>query len=304
MSAPGRAGAVGCAPGVHMRVMVAEGDWDGCAMGSRGLLCVNYFSRNMDNLLAGAAFGSAALGYYDKAYRLSGYPVSGFTSVVASVLHPYLSDRQGSPDEIYGRFVRLTQATFAVGIPASACMLAASREAVLVLFGPQWDASAPLLAALSVSVMFQMCTSLTGAFFQSLGDTRDMFLSAVANTAVTLAAICAGAASGDLLVLAVLVSAAWCVNPVATYHFLVARAFRRTLAGFARTMAPQLAVAGAMVALGAALRVMVGVGWWSRPTGLAPLALKLAVCCGAYGALLAVSGQWRHLAVLVGERRG
>ena len=252
-------------------------------------------------------FGTAALGYYGKACRLSHYPVSGFTPVVASAPRPSLSDRQGHQDETCDRFVRLTQATFAVGIPASACMLAASREVVCVLFGSQWDASAPLLAALSVSVMFQMCTSLTGAFFQSLDDTWDMFLSAVVNTAITLAAICAGAASGDLLVLAVLVSAAWCVNPVATYYFLVARAFRRTLAGFARTMAPQLAVASAMVALGAALRVMVGVAWWPGPAGLAPLAtlvLKLAVCCGAYGALLKVTGQWRHLAVLVGERRG
>ena len=276
-------------------------------MGARGSLYVNCFSRNVDSLLAGAAFGTAALGYYDKAYRLSYYPVSGFTSVVASVLHPYLSDRQGHQDEIYDHFVRLTQATFAVGIPASACMLAASREVVCVLFGSQWDASAPLLAALSVSVMFHMCTSLTGAFFQSLGDTRDMFLSAVVNTAVTLAAICAGAASGDLLVLAVLVSAAWCVNPVATYYFLVARAFRRTLAGFARVVAPRLAVDGAMVALGAALRAMDSGAWWPGPAGLAPLAalaLKLAVCCGAYGALLAVTGQRRHLAVLMGERRG
>ena len=260
----------------------------------------------MDRLLAGAAFGTA-LGCYGKAYGLSSYSVSGFTPVVASVPRPCFSGHQGRQDETCDRFVRLTQATFAVGIPASACMLAASREVVWAMFGSQWDASAPLLAALSVSVMFQMCTSLTGAFFQSLGDTRDMFLSAVVNTAVTLAAICAGAASGDLLVLAVLVSAAWCVNPVATYYFLVAHAFRRTLAGFARTMAPQLAVAGAMVALGAALRAMVGVAWWPGPAGLAPLAtlaLKLAVCCGAYGVLLAVTGQWRHLAVLVGERRG
>ena len=32
--------------------------------GARGLLFVNYLCRNMDNLLAGAAFGTAALGYY------------------------------------------------------------------------------------------------------------------------------------------------------------------------------------------------------------------------------------------------
>ena len=289
---------------------------------------VTYFCRNLDNLLVGTFFGSAALGFYNKAYRLSTYPVAGFTSVVASVLHPYLSDRQDRPDEIYDRFVRLTQGVFVVGIAVSACLVAAPDETVEVLFGEQWGASAPLLCALAVSVMFQMCTSLTGAIFQSLGATRDMFMSTVVNTAITVVAICLGVASGDLLVLAVLVSASFCVNPIATYYYLVPRAFGRPLGAFARTIAPQLVVAVAMMVVAFVLQ------WASGPTGtlgtfasveafeqvalsvqlgtatqlgvgffaaLAMLLLKVVACLAVYAFLLAVTGQWRHLRVFVGN---
>ena len=168
---------------------------------------VNYFSRNMDNLLVGVAFGGAALGYYDKAYRVSGYPVGGFTSVVASALHPYLSDYRDRPEEIYARFAGLTRAMFAVGILMSACLVAAPGEVVAVLFGDRWGDAALLLRALGASAMFQMVTSLTGAVFQGLGATREMFRSAVVNTAVMLCAMGAGVASGDVAVLAALVSA-------------------------------------------------------------------------------------------------
>lgn len=258
---------------------------------------VNYFSRNMDNLLVGLAFGSSALGFYDKAYRLSTYPVSGFTSVVSSVLHPYLSDWQDRPAEIYARFVDLTRSIFAVGVLVSALGVAASDEAVLVLFGDQWSSSGPLFMALSVSVMFQMVTSLTGSVFQSLGRTREMFLSTVVNTAITVVVIALGVASRDLFVLASLVSLSYCLNPVATYYFLVSRAFRMSLRDFARAMAPQLAVAAAMLALAIAVRLLAPVVVLSFDS-IVPLVAKALVISAAYAALLAVTGQYRHLRTL------
>ena len=260
---------------------------------------VNYFCRNMDNLLVGLAFGNAALGFYDKAYRVSGYPVSGFTSVVASVLHPYLADYRDQPEQIYRRFVDLTRAVFAVGVLASACLAAAPGEVVAVLFGEQWGDAAPLLRALSVSVMFQMVTSLTGAVFQSLGATREMFLSAVVNTALTLCAVGVGVASGSVAVLAALVSAAYCLNPLATFYYLVVRAFYRPLGGFARTMAPQLAVAGVMLAVAWCADAAVGAA--SLPCWpVVPLLSKVGICCVCYAAILAATGQWRYLRVIVG----
>ena len=262
---------------------------------------VNYFSRNMDNLLVGLAFGSAMLGLYNKAYGLSTYPITMFTSVVASVLHPYLSDWRDEPGRIYERFVGLAHAVFAVGILVSACCVACADELVAVMYGGQWAGSAPLFRALSVSVMFQMVTSLTGSVFQSLGDTRDMFRSAVVNTAVTLVAICVGVASGSLLVLAVLVSAAYCVNPVATFWYL-GKAFGRPARDFASEFSAQLGVAAAMLAAGVCTHA--GLTACVPGGALAVLLVVKVVCCFAvYAVLLVATGQWRYVSMLARRAR-
>lgn len=275
---------------------------------------INYFSLNLDNLLVGAFFGSAALGYYDKAYKLAGYPVAGFTSIVSSVLHPYLSEYQDQPSMIYDRFLAITQGVFAVGILITSCCVAAPREIVDLLFGGQWEESVPLFCALAVCVMFRMIISLTGAVFQSLGATRDMFLSAVVNTSITAAAICLGVWLRDLRALAMLVTAAYCINPVATYYFLVVRAFRFSLRPFVRALFPQLVVACIMLAVGAcgqwAFNTL-GVfrytsadllAMWFAP--LPSLLLKSAVCIAVYGVVLVATGQLRHMGVFWGGLRG
>jgi len=48
---------------------------------------INYFSRNLDNLLIGKFLGSAPLGYYNKSYSLMMLPVSNLTHVITPVLH-------------------------------------------------------------------------------------------------------------------------------------------------------------------------------------------------------------------------
>ena len=59
-----------------------------------GFNFVNYFSRNLDNLLTGYFFGDKMLGYYDKAYKLMRYPVDNLTNVITPSIQPILSDHQ------------------------------------------------------------------------------------------------------------------------------------------------------------------------------------------------------------------
>jgi len=259
---------------------------------------VNYFSRNMDNLLAGLFFGSATLGLYDKAYRLSTYPVSAFNSVVASVLHPFLAEYRDDSGEIYRRFLKLTKGLFVIGVFVSACCVAASDEIIVVAFGDQWSEAGVLFMALAASTMFQIVSSMTGPVFQSLGRTREAFLTAVVNTAITLAAILCGVASGDVVVLACLVSVSYFLNPIATFYLLVARAFRMPIAPFVREMLPQLVVAAIMLVAGVGVRVLVD--WCALPFWpFAPLVAKLGLCTVGYAVLLAVTGQWRYAWALI-----
>ena len=49
---------------------------------------VNYFARNLDHLVIGRAFNSVSLGLYDKAYKLTAYPITFVPQVLAlSLIH-------------------------------------------------------------------------------------------------------------------------------------------------------------------------------------------------------------------------
>lgn len=61
---------------------------------------INYFTRNLDNILIGKFLGASTLGYYDKSYKLMLYPVQNLTNVITPVLHPVLSEYQNQKDII------------------------------------------------------------------------------------------------------------------------------------------------------------------------------------------------------------
>lgn len=74
-----------------------------------GFNIVNYFSRNMDNLLAGYYFGSAQLGFYDKAYRLMRYPVDNLTNIITPSIQPILSEHQNDCKYVLERYNKLAK---------------------------------------------------------------------------------------------------------------------------------------------------------------------------------------------------
>ncbi len=64
-----------------------------------GFRLVNYFSRNLDNLLIGRYWGSQQLGLYAKAYQLVLLPIEQINSPVNSVALPTLSSLQSEPEK-------------------------------------------------------------------------------------------------------------------------------------------------------------------------------------------------------------
>ena len=77
-----------------------------------GFSVINYFARNLDTLLVGKTLGAAAAGNYDKAYKLTGYPLSAFSSVVASVVQPYMAEHQDSKETVFSYWIRIEKGAF------------------------------------------------------------------------------------------------------------------------------------------------------------------------------------------------
>ena len=120
---------------------------------------VNYFSRNLDNLLTGKYIGSAMLGYYDKAYQLMVYPTSGLTNVITPALHPIFSDYQNDKKYLYEQYIKIVRLLAIAGFFCTAICFSASKEIILILYGNSWRMAIPCFKFLSISIWSQVVTS-------------------------------------------------------------------------------------------------------------------------------------------------
>lgn len=104
-----------------------------------GRFTINYFSRNVDNLLVGLRFNAEALGFYKKAYDLFALSsiMQSLTSVAVSALSRLKADR-----ERYGRYFLTAlsvAAFFGLGIGADLTLI--GKDLIRLLMGPGWEES-------------------------------------------------------------------------------------------------------------------------------------------------------------------
>ena len=197
-----------------------------------GAQTLNYFNRNLDNLLIGKFLSDEELGYYNKAYTLVGYPVAYLPGVITPVLHPILSEHQDDYDYIYDLYVKLIRFLSLLGCFGAAFCFYASREIILTAFGNQWAASIVPFALLSLSLWGQILTNTIGAIYQSLGKTKTLFFSLLITSVVIVSSIIVGLFTKDINYIAGFVSLAYVVNFFITYFILLRFGFKKSFIKF------------------------------------------------------------------------
>lgn len=160
---------------------------------------INYFSRNMDNLLIGKYFGTASLGYYDKSYRLMMLPVSNLTHVITPVLMPILSKIQEDKTRVYNSYLKVIKLLSSIGFPLSIFVYFSSEEIVNIVYGSQWQQSIPVFKLLAISIGIQMVLSSSGSIFQAIDRTKLMFVSGLLSSVTMVIGILAGIFIGETL---------------------------------------------------------------------------------------------------------
>lgn len=263
-----------------------------------GFSTINYFARNLDNLLLGAFMGPVQLGYYDKAYKLMGYPINYLTGIFSGVLQPYLSDYQDQKSRLYDSWISICRVLALVGMFVSAVFVCFPYEIVNVMFGNQWMDSAPAAMTLGISVGIQMVNSTSGAIYQSAGRTDELFKSGALCTLISLVAILVGVATGNLALLGLFVSLAYFCHFIMTTRLLVVRVLEVQAFEFLRTFYPSAGAATLSVIL-AAVAAMVTA---NLSVALNVIA-RAAACLGGYALVTWTTGEWRAVSVFRDMKR-
>lgn len=140
---------------------------------------INWFARNLDNVIIGKFLGSLALGYYSKAYGLLLMPLRKLNGPFTGALFPILSRTRDEPERYKRFYYHGTQMLLAISWPAVAFLVIVADEVVLILLGRQWLESVSIFRALGVAAMVGCTNILTSWAYRSLGHV-DRQLKAVA----------------------------------------------------------------------------------------------------------------------------
>jgi O-antigen/teichoic acid export membrane protein/glycosyltransferase involved in cell wall biosynthesis len=109
------------------------------AIHTYGRFTVNYFSRNVDNLLVGWRFGADPLGFYKKAYDLFALSTAQLTAPLTNVAVSALSRFKPRSAEFRNHLIAATSVTAFVGMGLSGELTLIGTDLIRLLLGPGWE---------------------------------------------------------------------------------------------------------------------------------------------------------------------
>ncbi|WP_315071212.1 lipopolysaccharide biosynthesis protein [uncultured Clostridium sp.] len=210
---------------------------------------INYFTRNLDNILVGKFLGASTLGYYDKSYKLMLYPVQNLTNVITPVLHPVLSRYQDSKDIIYETYIKVVKVLAILGVFISTYCFFSANEIIHIMYGSNWDKSIPVFKILSISIVIQMILSSIGSIFQATGYVNKLFSTGIISAVFTVSAITVGIVSKSLSILAAGLVIAFALNFIQCFYVLITNVFQKNFISFLLQL-KNVVLIGALMVIG------------------------------------------------------
>lgn len=147
---------------------------------------VNYFNRNLDNILVGRVWGATALGVYSRAYSLLLMPINAIRSPIMAVAFPALSSLQSRPSDYRSYYRSILIALSSLSVPFMGFIILAAEPIVAIVLGERWAAVAPILRAMGVAGLIQPCVSTVGTISLSLGNGKRYFLLGTIHTIISV----------------------------------------------------------------------------------------------------------------------
>ena len=120
-----------------------------------GFNLVNFFARNLDNILIGKYSGAVELGFYDRAYKLLLFPIQNIITPLSRVMIPLLSRIQDDKPRFRDLYLQTLWVLAFVTIPGVAALICTSEQVVAILFGAKWQAVAPIFVWLGLAGLVQ-----------------------------------------------------------------------------------------------------------------------------------------------------
>jgi O-antigen/teichoic acid export membrane protein len=157
-----------------------------------GTQVMGYAMNNVDNVAIGAVWGAAPLGLYNRAYQLLAVPLTQLNAPLSRVVLPVLSQVQDDRETLQRytqRFQLVSCYTLGLGFGLAAGL---ASPLVLLLFGRQWTAVAPIFVVLAAGSIFKSFDQVPYQVYLAKGLTRQLLKFYLVSRPIMLAMILAG----------------------------------------------------------------------------------------------------------------
>jgi PST family polysaccharide transporter len=248
-----------------------------------GAQLLNYLSINVPAMMLGRVAGATQLGYYNRAYTLFALPMSQLAAPLTRVALPMIARRRD--DAAFPAILHKAHVLLCYTLVAGFALLATlAPSVVLLLLGPGWHESVPIVRILAIAGAFQALAYVYYWIYLATGRTRRQLLVAVPGRFVMIAGAFVVAPLGGVGVatlIAVGMIILWFSGSVVGVRGTGVDP-RPLLATTARVMGVFAAGSGAAILVdvtllpadAALLRLVVGTAVWSATLALAALAVR------------------------------
>jgi len=158
-----------------------------------GFHLVNYWARNIDNLLIGKMYGNDDLGIYNRGYRFLNLALQLMHGVFGTVLLPSLNKLLEEGKDIRKEYSFILGLVNVLSFPIGFFLIAIPDSLVYFLWGEKWMAVAPLLPYFGALVLMQTMISTVGNLYLLFKKEGLLFRLGLASNAILIGAITYGA---------------------------------------------------------------------------------------------------------------
>jgi PST family polysaccharide transporter len=221
---------------------------------------INYFARNLDQLLIGKFLGSEVLGYYSLAYKLMMLPLQNISWVLSKVMFPALSRVQEDFERLQRVYVQMLRSISILTFPLMTLLFVLAPQLIRVIYGDKWSAVADLVRVLCFCGMFQSLGTISGLIYQSVGKTDVQLKMGLLNTVIIFITLIICIQYGLYAV-----TVGYAVVSILWVHFsmgVVCRVIRLSYVFVYKALLPSFVISAALLVFGGVLKGVIVASDW------------------------------------------
>lgn len=210
---------------------------------------IGWFATNIDSLIVGKLFGSAALGYYNKAYELYSYPLNILTVPITNTILPFLAPLQDDLEAMRAKFLDIFKKVSFISAFCTVAMHVCATEVILILFGNNWTPSIPLLEILAFAIYSRGINASFSSLLNATGHPELLMRSTAINTIITLSMITVGAFTGSIETLSILIAISYNIEILIPIYYSAHDCLHLSIHKFMLSLVPDIASGAATVVI-------------------------------------------------------